>query len=671
MNKIYFGGDYNPEQWPEQVWTEDYNYFKEAEIDTLTLGVFSWALIQKSEDTYDFTEMDEIMERARKEGKNVCMATGTAAHPPWMAHQFPDVTRVDFEGRKHKFGIRHNSCPNSPAYKRFSKKMAEKMAERYGDYENIIAWHINNEYGGSCYCEHCEAAFRVWLKKKYGTLDKLNEAWNTKFWSHIFYDWEEIVAPNALSEHYGRENVTAFQGITLDYMRFNSDSILNNFIAEKEVLKKATPAIPVTTNFMGMYRPLDYFKWAEHLDFISWDNYPPDMQSEARMALTHDLMRGLKKGKPFWLMEQTPSTTACRDFNAVKRPGVMRLWSYQAVAHGSDSVLFFQMRQSKGASEKYHGAVLDHSGKTDTRVCIETAKLGQELAKIGDAFTGAESKARIAIVFDWDSWWAVEISDGPSRYISYQKTMIDYYKALFHYNVDIDLISVDDDFSSYKLVIAPLLHMMKNNFDQRIEQFVQKGGTFLTTYLSGIVDENDNAILSERPGLLKKLMGIRIDETDTLHPDDKNYIELIADGWEGTYSCDTIFDLIQAKEAEAVAVYGDDFYKGMPAVTKNHFEAGEAWYIGAQVEAGFLKQLFGKILEDLAIQNPINAEEGIEIRSRFKDEEQYVFILNHAQKARKAVLDGVYRSLLDDRQYNGSGETIEVAAKDVVILKKM
>lgn len=670
MSKIYFGGDYNPEQWPEQVWTEDYSYFKEAEIDTLTLGVFSWALIQKNEDTYDFTEMDEIMERARIEGKNVCMATGTAAHPPWMARQFPDVTRVDFEGRKHKFGIRHNSCPNSPAYQRFSKKMAEKMAERYGHYENIIAWHINNEYGGSCYCEHCEAAFRVWLKEKYGTLDNLNEAWNTKFWSHIFYDWEEIVAPNALSEHYGRENVTAFQGITLDYMRFNSDSILNNFIAEKEVLKKATPAIPVTTNFMGMYRPLDYFKWAEHLDFISWDNYPPDMKSEARMALTHDLMRGLKKGKPFWLMEQTPSTTACRDFNAVKRPGVMRLWSYQAVAHGSDSVLFFQMRQSKGASEKYHGAVLDHSGKTDTRVCIETAKLGQELAKIGDAFTGAESKARIAIVFDWDSWWAVEISDGPSRYVSYQKTMIDYYKALFHYNVDIDLISVDDDFSSYKLVIAPLLHMMKNNFDQRIEQFVQKGGTFLTTYLSGIVDENDNAILSERPGLLKKLMGIRIDETDTLHPDDKNHIELIADGLEGTYSCDTIFDLIQAKEAEAVAVYGDDFYKGMPAVTKNHFGAGKTWYVGAQVEAGFLKQLFGKILEDLAIQNPINAEGGIEIRSRFKDEEQYVFILNHAQKARKAVLDGVYRSLLDDRQYNGS-ETIEIAAKDVMILKKM
>jgi beta-galactosidase len=272
-------------------------------------------------------------------------------------------------------------------------RLAEKLAKRYKDYDNIVAWHISNEYGGECYCENCEKAFRVWLKDKYKTIEEVNRAWNTSFWGHTFYDWEEIVLPNLLSEHFEYERTT-FQGISLDYRRFNSDSILDCYRLEYEAVKKHTPKLPVTTNLMEFYKPLDYQKWAKYMDFVSWDSYPSTQDSPAKMALNHELMRGLKEGKPFILMEQTPSVTNWQPYNALKRPGVMRLWSYQAVAHGADSVMFFQMRRSIGACEKYHGAIIDHVGNENTRVFKEAAALGAELDRIGEKTLGTEECAK-------------------------------------------------------------------------------------------------------------------------------------------------------------------------------------------------------------------------------------------------------------------------------------
>ena len=362
IGKVAYGGDYNPEQWPKEVWHEDMKLLSGAGIDTVTLNVFSWASLQPNETTYDFSRLDEIMEMVRENGMKVCLATSTGAHPAWMAKKYPDILRVDFEGRKRKFGARHNSCPNSPTYLKYSVLLAKKLAQRYRMYDNIIAWHVSNEYGGECYCENCEKAFRVWLREKCQTIDSLNEAWDTAFWGHTFYDWDEVVAPNMLSEHF-EENRTTFQGISLDYRRFLSDSILNCYKKERDAIKEVIPDAAVTTNLMGAYKPLDYFRWAKEMDFVSWDNYPSNEAHYAQIAFNHDLMRGIGGGEPFALMEQTPSVTNWLPYNALKRPGVMRLLSYQAMAHGADTVMFFQMRQSVGACEKYHGAVIDHVGR--------------------------------------------------------------------------------------------------------------------------------------------------------------------------------------------------------------------------------------------------------------------------------------------------------------------
>ena len=443
INKVLYGGDYNPEQWPEESWEEDMRLFKLAGIDEVTLNVFSWAALQPSKDTYNFEKLDKIMDLVEANGLKVFLATSTAAHPAWMAKRHPDILRTEFNGMKRKFGSRHNSCQNSPTYQKYSVLLAKKLAERYGERECVIGWHICNEYGGECYCENCEKQFRVWLKKKYGTIEEVNKAWNTSFWGHTFYDWDEIVLPNMLSEHFEPDRTT-FQGISLDYRRFNSEGMLKCYQAEAAAIRSVVPDAKITTNLMGFYKPLDYQMWAKSMDFISWDNYPANEDPYSRIAMNHDLMRGIKGGQPFVLMEQTPSVTNWLAYNALKRPGVMRLWSYQAMAHGADAVLFFQMRRSIGACEKYHGAVIDHVGTENTRVFREISQLGKELQQLGDKTLGARSRAKAAILVDWDNWWAIEYSAGPSRDLKYLDEVFLYYRALEEQNYAVDIIGVEE-----------------------------------------------------------------------------------------------------------------------------------------------------------------------------------------------------------------------------------
>ena len=443
INKVLYGGDYNPEQWPEEIWEEDMRLFKLAGIDEVTLNVFSWAALQPSEDTYNFEKLDKIMDLVEANGLKVFLATSTAAHPAWMAKRHPDILRTEFSGMKRKFGSRHNSCQNSPTYQKYSVLLAKKLAERYGERECVIGWHICNEYGGECYCENCEKQFRVWLKKKYGTIEEVNKAWDTSFWGHTFYDWDEIVLPNMLSEHFEPDRTT-FQGISLDYRRFNSEGMLKCYQAEAAAIRSVVPDAKITTNLMGFYKPLDYQMWAKSMDFISWDNYPANEDPYSRIAMNHDLMRGIKGGQPFVLMEQTPSVTNWLAYNALKRAGVMRLWSYQAMAHGADAVLFFQMRRSIGACEKYHGAVIDHVGTENTRVFREISQLGKELQQLGDKTLGARSRAKAAILVDWDNWWAIEYSAGPSRDLKYLDEVFLYYRALEEQNYAVDIIGVEE-----------------------------------------------------------------------------------------------------------------------------------------------------------------------------------------------------------------------------------
>lgn len=667
LPKIFYGGDYNPDQWPKEVWDDDMRLFKLAHIDVATVGVFAWSHLQPDEVTYDFSWLDEVMDKLAENGIYACLATATAAVPAWMAKRYPDVLREDFEGRKRKFGFRHNFCPNSLTYRHYARLLAQKLAERYRDHPALLVWHVNNEYGGVCYSEESAKAFRVWLRERYGTLDAVNEAWNTRFWSHVFHDWDEIVPPNMLSEHLGPED-TAFQGISLDYARFNSDSLLACYLNEREVLKAITPDIPVTTNLMGTYKPLDYFRWAKHLDVVSWDNYPAFDTPVSQIAMRHDLMRGLKDGQPFMLMEQTPSQQNWQPYNSLKRPGVMRLWSYQAVARGADTVMFFQLRRSRGACEKYHGAVIEHVGHENTRVFRECAELGEELGKLGDTLLDARADAKVAILFDWDNWWAIEYSSGPSVDLKYLNEVQKYYDAFYQHNIPVDVIGVDTDLSGYDLVVAPVLYMVKPGYAERLEAFVKAGGTFVTTFFSGIVDERDLVVLGGYPGELRTLLGIWAEEIDALLPHMHNRVVMTRElgPLRGEYRCGLLCDLIHSEGAEVLAEYGDDFYQGMPVLTRNKFGEGEAWYVGSSPEPDFLKGLVAHLAAENGLEPPLDAPEGVEVMQRVKDGARYTFVLNHQDSAQTVKLgEKSYKNLLDDRTLSGE---VEVPSKGVLIL---
>ncbi|HEU5355871.1 MAG TPA: beta-galactosidase [Actinocrinis sp.] len=668
--KIAFGGDYNPEQWPEEVWTQDYRLFEAARIDTVTLGVFDWALIQPAPGVYDFSLLDRIVERASAEGRHVCMATGTGAHPAWLARAHPEVTRTDFEGRRHRYGQRHNSCPSSPVFRRLATELARRVAHRYADNPSVIAWHVGNEFGGACYCDLCGAGFRDWLQKRYSSLEALNAAWNTTFWAHTFSDWDEIEPPSALTEHWRGPEHTAFQGITLDYRRFMSDAMLTNFLDEKAAVRESSPDVPVTTNFMGMYQPIDYHRWAPHLDFASWDNYPPDDTSQARMALTHDLMRGLKDGQPFWLMEQTPSTTASRDVNPLKRPGVMRLWSWQAVAHGADGVLFFQMRASRGACEKYHGAVIGHAGRSDTRVFREVAQLGGELGRFGGTVLGARTPARVALLFDWDSWWALEMSDGPSRLVRYQQIVLSYYSALWDAGVDVDVVPVTADLTRYDVVVAPALHMLKGDLPRRLEEVAARGGSVVTTYLSGRVDEDDNAFLMDVPGPLGPLMGVRVDEWDARGPDVVNPVRLRTRETQLEVEARLLFELVIPEGAEVVGTYRADFYAGTPAVTRNRFGAGHGWYVAAGLDQAGVSWVMRQVLLRHAIELRYPDVPDLESAVRVtRDGVRLLFLLNHRADAVEVPARRAGSDLLSGRRVE-RGDPIRLEPRGVKVLRE-
>ncbi|MFF7522662.1 beta-galactosidase [Streptomyces pseudovenezuelae] len=662
-SKIPYGGDYNPEQWPAQVWDADHRLFTRAGIDTLTVGVFSWSLTQPAEETYDFTVLDQVLDRAAAEGRQVCLATGTAAVPPWLAHTYPEVNRTDFEGRRHRYGQRHSFCPSSPAYRRLATGMAARLAERYADHPALLAWHINNEYGGVCYCDLCADAFRDWLRERYGTLDALNDAWWTTFWSHRYTDFAQIEPPSALTEHWRGPDHTAFQGITLDYFRFTTDALLGCFLAEKEVIRAHDPVTPVTTNFMGMFRPLDYHRWAPHLDFASWDSYPPLDAPPTWAALAHDLMRGLKGGAPFWLMEQTPSTTACRDVNPLRRPGELRLATFQAIAHGADAALYFQLRASRGACEKYHGAVIGHAGRDDTRVFREVAALGAELQRLGDASLGARTPARTALLFDWDSWWALEISDGPSRLVRYQEVVHAYYRAAREAGADVDVVPHTTDLTPYDVVLAPALHMVKGDLATRLEAVAERGGTVLATFLSGRVDEHDRAFLTDVPGPLAPLMGIRIDEWDARRADFAQPVPELASHGR------LVFELVQPRGAETVATYGSDFYAGTAAVTRNTYGRGEGWYVATALDQPGVDVVVRHVLSRHDLVGPYAGHAGVEIANRTApDGTRLLFLLNHTDETAELKAHTGATDLLTGRRTE-AGAPFALDPRGVAVLR--
>lgn len=659
LSRFLYGGDYNPEQWPEDTWANDIQIFKQAHLNSATINVFSWALLEQREGEYDFSKLDKIVKELSDANFDIVLATATAAMPAWMFKKYPDVARVDYQGRRHVFGQRHNFCSNSKNYQVLASKLVKKIVSRYYKNPHIKVWHVNNEYGGNCYCDNCQNAFRDWLKYKYKNLETLNKAWNMNVWGHRIYDWDEIVVPNELGDAWGAEGTeTIVSALSLDYLRFQSESLLKLFKMEKAIIKKYDPVALVTTNFHALpNKLLDYQKWAKEQDIISYDSYPSYNMPTYQSAFLYDLMRSLKH-QPFMLMESTPAQVNWQPYSPLKRPEQMAATELQAVAHGADTVQFFQLKQAIGGSEKFHSAVISHSQRTETRVFKEVTELGEKLEKTGSTILGSKTKAKVGIVFDWNNFWSYEYIDGITQDLDYVESILDYYKQFYKRNIPMDIISVDDDFSQYDLVVAPVLYMIKSGLAEKIDQYVKKGGNFVASYLSGIVNENDSVYLGGYPGPLKDVLGIWVEESDAVIPGQKITVSLDNNNYQANLIC----DLLHLEGAHALGNYNSEFYKETPAVSENKWGKGTSWYIGTQLDEAGLSKIFDHLISIVNIKSLVETKTDLEITKRVtKSGKELYFVLNMSNDTKDLPSEfDAYKNLFTDKSANKKMKAWEV-----------
>lgn len=662
---VLYGGDYNPEQWDDATIEQDMQLFKKAGINLVTLPVFAWAKIEPREGEYHFEWLDKILKKLWENKIYVIMATPTTAQPAWLSKNYPEVLPVDIAGRKRTHGMRVFFCVNSGKYRERAAAIATEMAERYHTYPGLVGWHVANEYGTYCYCENCQKQFRIWLEKRYGTIEHLNDKWNTAFWGRVVYDFDEIMLPTELNDDY-RFN----PAIQLDYMRFVTDSTLECYLNEADILKKYTPDLPVFSNISGFIKKLNQFKMVEHMDSAAWDNYPGPRDERSLPALKHDIMRALKDGESYIIAEQSPNQQNWQPYNKLKRPGEVRTIAYQGLARGADACLFFQMRQSVGGQEKFHGAVISHAGTDDTRIYREIAELGQELQKLDDTFLEGKIDAKAAFLFDWDSWWALELTSGPTQDMDYLAQVHKYYKAFYEKNIPVDIIKVTADLSKYKIVVAPLLYMMKPGVAEQIQKFTAEGGTFLATYMTGVADENDRCIFGAAPGELSETLGLWVEETDAMFPDEQNTILVNIDGiaLQEKYTSGFLCDVIRPTTAKTLAVYGDDFYKGVPCVTVNEVGKGKAYYLGCEPDDAFLSDFVGCICEEQGLAPLFETGGEIELSTRTGKDGDVTFVINHGVENGWVNLETLqYQNLLTDELLSGK---CEIRGRDVMVIRK-
>jgi beta-galactosidase len=626
------GGDYNPDQWPKEIWDEDMRLMNLAHCNCQTVGIFSWVHLEPEEGVFQFDWLDEIMDKLAEKNYGAVLATPSAAMPAWMSAKYPEILRVGANRVRQHHGNRVNNCLTSSIYREKCRIIARKLAERYKNHPALLVWHVYNEYGGDCHCELCQTAFREWLKKKYGSLDTLNAAWWTAFWGHDFSAWEQIESPGPLSEG-------SINGLILDWKRYVSDQTIDSFVNEARILREVTPDVPVTTNLMGTYEGINYWNMAKEMDVISWDSYPAyhgqkDMARTAcYISMVHDINRSLKGGKPFMLMESTPSSTNWMPISKLKKPGIHMLASMQAVAHGSDTVQYFQWRQSRGSAEKFHGAVVAHNGDEKTRVFRDVTGVGKALQKIRPVL-GSTVKPQAALIYDWENEWAISAAQGPrQKGRDYVGTCCTHYNPFWQVGVPLDVIDSTCDFSSYRLLIAPMLYMLRPGVAEKIEAFVANGGTFVTTYWSGITNENDLCFLGGFPGPLRKVMGIWSEEIDVLYDDEKNQIVPTLDnalGMMNTYDARIFCDLIHTETAETMATYAHDFYAGRPALTVNHFGKGEAYYIAFRGDGDFETAFYILLMEKMGISPVLDADLPLDVtcQMRSNTEKDFLFLMN-------------------------------------------
>ncbi len=625
----------------------------EAGVNFLTVGVFSWASLEVSPGVFEWGWLDRVMDDLAAAGIAADLATATASPPPWFSQANPQTLPVLADGTTLWWGSRQAFCPSSPVYREAAVNLAGEIARRYASHPALAMWHVHNEYGchnAACYCDVSAGAFRAWLADRYGDLKALNEAWGTAFWSQRYTAWDQVIPPR-------RTGTFSNPGQKLDWARFCSDELLACCVAEISVLKQVTPDVPVTTNMMSLFKPLDYQRWSDHLDFISNDHYLLNFleRPEADLSLSGDLMRSLAGG-PWWLMEHSPSAVNWQPFNLAKPPGQLVRNSLTHVARGADAVGFFQWRASQAGAEKYHSAMVPHAGR-DTKVWREVVSLGAKLASLSEV-VGSRVEAKVAILHSWESWWAAELDAHPTMAVDVAGHIRAWHSALWDINVTTDVVSPGSQLDGYDLVIAPNLYLLTDDQASNLAAFVHGGGTAVVTYFSGIVDSDDHVRLGGYPGMLRELLGVVVEEFFPLAPG-----ETVA--LSDTTSGSVWSELGRAAGAEVLAEFAEGPVAGCPALTRNAFGDGSAYYLATHLSGEHLASFALRVVAEAGVKPAAETPKGVEAVRRVSSEASYLFLLNHTDQPVEVEVDGL--ELLSGERVEG---TFKVAPGGVGVVRE-
>ncbi|MGK3937991.1 beta-galactosidase [Streptomyces caeruleatus] len=655
---IAYGGDYNPEQWPEEVWAEDVRLMREAGVNMVSVNIFAWALLEPSEGAYDFERLDRILALLHENGIAADLATPTAAPPAWFFRKHPDALPVDRDGRRLSYGSRQTFCPSSPAYRDAALRIARALGERYADHPAVVMWHVHNEYGchnAECHCDVSAEAFRRWLREKYGGLDALNHAWGTTFWSQWYYDWDEIIPPRATG---AVPNPTH----QLDWRRFCSDELLSLCKAEREVLRETAPSVPATTNFMVMYNfdALDYWRWAPELDVVSNDHYlrSTDPESQIDIALSGDLVRSLAGG-PWLLMEHSTGAVNWQPVNRAKNPGELRRNALAHVARGADGIAYFQWRAAKAGAEQWHSAMLPHAG-TDSRIWRDVVALGADLKALAEV-RGAVSPASVAVVWDWNARWALELPSQPSESVRYLDLVRSWYEPLWRSGVAVDFVRPDADLSAYRLVLAPALYLVDDEGAESLRSFASDGGTLVVGFHSGTVDTNCHVRLGGYPGAFREALGVNTDELFPLLPGES--LGLTGGGTASLWS-----ERVRPTGAEVVTSYTSGPLTGVPAVTRHPYGQGVAWYLATHPDPTTLAGLLDRIRTEAGVEPVRETPQGVEAVLRRGRDADYLFLINHGDREAEVRVAARATELLSGKPVDGG--RVPVAPGDVVVVRE-
>jgi beta-galactosidase len=643
---FYFGVDYYPEHWPEERWPEDARLMAEAGINVVRLAEFAWSKMEPQEGRYDFDWLDRAISILASRDIRIILGTPTASAPPWLMSQYPDAFLVREDGRQATFGNRREYCPNNPAYHEYTRRIVTQMAEHYADHPAVIGWQIDNEFGDRCYCPICVDAFHNWVHRRYTSLDELNQKWGTMFWSHVYSDWDQIPVPLTTG---GPPN----PGLALDFFRFASDSYVAYQQMQLDILRQKCPDHLITHNMMGYkYDLINYFDLARSLDLVSVNHYRRtqfDMLTgtdPSYSAITSDTMRGLKR-QNFWVMEQQSGPGGWQIVGVPPRPGELRLWAYQAIAHGADAIIFFRWRPARFGIEQYWYGILEHCGRAGWRY-EEIKRMGQELNRAGAQIHGSVIKSEVAMVLSYDSRFAFQIQINNSQF-SYADHLHQFYRALYRRHVPIDIVAPTADLSDYKLVVAPALHVLSEAAAKNLKHFVQNGGVLVVTPRTGVKDETNAVVDQPLPGLLAELCGIKVEDFDSLTADTHNQLQFTFPPLD---SCSPVqasiwCDILKPNGGTVVARYTEDYYAGKPAITLNQFGQGQAIYVGTVGDAVLYQALAPWLLDLTGVQPLLTTPEGIEVMERWQGVQRLLFLLNHTRQEQEVVLHGRYVNLLD------------------------